>query len=118
MHLASANHSPMDFLGKLKGKVSDASQKLREGVDHVVSEAGEKLLETRIRAALRALQTERQARLLELGSRVFELHRGDGIGPDDLSAELAALDQLELDIASKQLELDHFLGPSRAVSEP
>lgn len=99
----------MDFLGKVKGKVADASQKLREGMDHVVSEASDKLQETRLRAQLKALQADKQEKLSALGARVFELHRGDGIGVDDLSVELAGLDHLEGEINAKQQELEHFL---------
>ena len=99
----------MDFLDKMKGKVAGASQKLREGVDHVVAGASEKLQENRLRGQLKSLQGDKQERLLALGARVFELHQGEGIGVDDLSAELTGLDQLELEIAAKQSELEQFL---------
>ena len=101
----------MDFLGKMKGKVSDASQKLREGVDYVVAEASEKLQENHLRAQLKGLQIEKQEKLLALGVRVFELHRGEGIGVDDLTSELDDLDQLELRLAAKHKELAQFLSP-------
>jgi hypothetical protein len=101
----------MDFLDKMKGKVVGASQKLREGVDHVVAEASDKLQENRLRAQLKALQGDKLEKLQALGSKVFELHRGDGIGLEDLQADLAGLDQLELEITAKQQELEDFLTP-------
>ncbi len=103
----------MDFLGKMKGKVVDASLKMREGVEHVVAEASDKLHESRLRSQLKALLGGKQDRLSALGAKVFELHRGEGIGVDDLTAELADLDQLELQVVAKQEELDRFL--SRAL---
>ncbi len=99
----------MDFLDKVKGKVAGASQKLREGVDHVVAEASEKLQENRLRGQLKSLQGDKQEKLLALGTKVFELHQGEGIGVDDLNSELSGLDQLELEIAAKQRELEQFL---------
>ncbi len=99
----------MDFLDKVKGKVAGVSQKLREGVDHVVAEASEKLQENRLRGQLKSLQGDKQEKLLALGAKVFELHQGEGIGVDDLNSELSSLDQLELEITAKQRELEQFL---------
>lgn len=106
---ALAEVTNMDFLDKVKGKVVGASQKLRDGVDHVVAEASDKLQENRLRAQLKTLQGNKQEKLLALGSKVFELHRGDGIGVEDLHAELTGLDQLEQEIAAKRQELEEFL---------
>jgi len=75
----------------------------------VVAEASDKLQENRLRGQLKSLQSDKQEKLLALGAKVFELHQGEGIGLDDLSAELAGLDQLELEIAARQLELERFL---------
>lgn len=99
----------MDFFEKMKGTVAGASQKLRAGVDHVVAEAGDKLQESRLRAKLKAIELEKQQKLLALGSKVYDLHRGEGIGLEDLSAELAELEQLDLQVAAGKLELDRFL---------
>ena len=100
----------MQFFDKMKEKVapalSDAGQKLKVGVDQVVAGAGEKLQETRLKSQLRSLQKERAEKLQALGLRAHELHKGEGIGVDDLTAELAEVDEVDVRIAAKLAEIE------------
>ena len=100
----------MQFFGKMKDKMapalSDASQKLKESVDQVVAGAGEKIHESKLKNQLKALQKERADRIQALGDKAYALHKGDGIGPEDLAAELTAVDDVESRITAKQDEID------------
>jgi hypothetical protein len=87
---------------------------LSEAVDQVAATATEKLHEGKLRIQLQALLSEKDEKLLALGAKVFDLHRADGIGIDDLSAELADLETLQAQIVAKQAEIDahKFIGSS------
>lgn len=89
----------MQFFEKMKDKVVPAAQKLKEGV-------GEKIQETRLKSQLKALLKEKQDKLLALGVKAYTLHRGEGIGIDDLAVELAELDELETRLEVKRAELE------------
>ncbi len=96
----------MQFFDKMKEKVApalnDASKKLKESVDQV----GEKIQETKLKSQLSTLLKERGERLQDLGAKVHTLHHGEGIGIDDLTQELAAVDEVDVRIAAKQAEID------------
>ena len=100
----------MNFFDKMKKQMgpalSDASQKLKEGAGQVAHAAQEKLYENKLKSQLKTLLSEKTEKLHALGAKVFELHRGDGIGPEDLTQELSQLDALEALIAAKQAEID------------
>ena len=99
----------MSFFDKMKEKMapalSDATQKLKQGVEHM----GDKLTETRLRGELKTLMKERDEKLQVLGLKVYVLHQGEGIGLDDLNAEIQAVDEVQKRIDHKQTEIDQFL---------
>jgi len=111
----------MNFFDKMKKQMgpalTDASQKLKEGAGHVAHAAQEKLQENKLKGQLKALVSEKAEKLHALGAKVFELHRGEGIGVDDLTQELGQLDALEALIVAKQSEIEaHQAGPSASES--
>ena len=112
----------MNFFDKMKKQMgpafSDASQKLKEGAGHVAHAAQEKLQENKLKNQLKTLLSEKAEKLHALGAKVFELHRGDGIGIDDLTQELGQLDALEALIAAKQAEIDAHHATSPPAAEP
>lgn len=99
----------MSFFDKMREKVapalSDATQKLKQGVEHM----GDKLTETRLRGELKTLQKERDEKLQVLGLKVYVLHQGDGIGLDDLTTELQDVEAAQNRMNLKQDEIDAFL---------
>lgn len=113
----------VSFFDKMKDKVgpalSDATQKLKQGVHQVADAAGDKLTETRLRAQLKALHKERDEKFQALGLKAYSLQHGEGIGIDDLAPEMADLDELHQRIRGKQSELDAFLaGEGQSPAEP
>ena len=112
----------MNFFDKMKKQMgpafNDASQKLKEGAGQVAHAAQEKLHDNKLKGQLKTLLSEKAEKLHALGAKVFELHRGDGIGVDDLTQELRQLDALEALIAAKQAEIVAHHATSPPATEP
>jgi len=111
----------MNFFDKMKKQMgpafNDASQKLKEGAGQMAHAAQEKLQENKLKSQLKTLLSEKAEKLHALGAKVFDLHRGDGIGINDLTVELSHLDALEALIAAKQVEIEAHNAVS-PTSEP
>lgn len=100
----------MQFFGKMRDKVapalSDASQRLKEGVDQVVAGAGEKMQESKLKSQFKALSKEKNELITALGVKVYELYKSEQLETLSCVSEFTKLDEIEAQLAKKQDEMD------------
>lgn len=83
--------------------------KLKEGMEQVVSGAQDKIQEAQLRAQLRTIEREKADQIAALGSALYAMRRAGEIRLDTMEPQFQALDNTESRIEEKQREIDALI---------
>ncbi|MDQ2731410.1 MAG: hypothetical protein M3Y56_07110 [Armatimonadota bacterium] len=83
--------------------------KLKEGMEQVVSGAQDKIQEAQLRAQLRTIEREKADQIAALGSALYAMRRAGDIRIETLDAQFQALDATDLRLDEKQREIDALI---------
>src|SRR5262245_3890427 len=91
--------------------------RLKKGWERAQEEVGEFTQVTRIRGEISKLREMENAKLVEIGRRVYDQH-SQGIPVSGFEAQCQEIDQIEADIKQRQVDIDRIQGAEAAAAAP